>query len=399
MKSAVYKVLLLCGVLSPVGHAGVSLADSAPLIGMPDSYAIRYNAYVNVGYDDNVNCSERDEEKGGFVRFGVGASYADYESVSRLSYNARIGAQLYNKNSNGTSDRLFSDISLGANFSHSFASDSSYTGSFSLTYTPDPDYSQAYTSAYTHGDCLMWSFNNTYSQGIDERWSWNASLGFSGNHYSESQYSDDNRYYLSATAGLAYAADPRTTYGVNLSFRYDSRNMGYNSENLYLTGYVSHLLSPISSCYLSVGSQMKTVDSELNFYPTFSASYRRELTEGLSANVYASLDNENVGTYVRSTGSNFLSDLTWRVGCSLTYAYTPTVSFTGGVSLVESDYSKGTNNMRDASRTSWTANVGMSYVFTENLTGNINYSFTSNDGGVGYNYDRNVISTGLNYSF
>jgi len=398
MKSVVYKGLLLCGILAPVSDAGVSLADSAPLIGVPDSYAIRYNAYVNVGFDDNLNNSEHDEKKGGFVRFGVGASYADYESVSRLSYDASIGAQLYNKDSNGTQDRFFSDIHLGARFSHSFAADRTYACSMSLSYTPDPEYSHAYTSAHSHGDCLMWSLSNTYSQGIDERWSWNASVGFSGSDYSESEYSDDDRYYLSATAGLAYAADPRTTFGVNMSYRFDSRSMGYDSENLYLIGYVRHLLSPISSCYLSLGTQMKYVDSEINFYPSFSASYRRELTEGLSANVYASLDNENVGTYERTTGGSFLSDLTWRVGCSLTYAYTPTVSFVGGVSLVESDYSKGTNRLRDTNRTAWTANVGMRYAFTETVTGNINYSYTSSDG-YGYNYDRSVISTGVNYSF
>ncbi|MDO5470785.1 MAG: hypothetical protein Q4F38_05730 [Akkermansia sp.] len=395
MKSAIYKALLIGGVFAPSVY-GLSLYDTSPMIGVPESYAIRYRAYVNVGYDDNVHSSPN-AESGAFVKFGVGASYADYESVSKLSYNVQLGAQIYDKGSHGTNDQMFSDASLNATYSRSLGAASSYTLSMHVSYRPDPDYSHAFTGAYAHGDCLNWHIRNTYSEGIDERWSWNASVGFSGSMYTDSAYSYDDRYYATLSMGLAYVADERTTYGVNLSYRYDFRDEGANSENVYLNGYVRHTLSPVSSCYLAVGVQAKTMGGSTDMYPTLSASYRRTLSEGLSVEAYTSYDNENVNSYYKPTRANYRSVATWRIGTRFNYAFTPTVSFQWGASLVQTNYSKGTHGLASSDRTLWSAYVGMRYVFTESLVGNVQYTYTSSDSS--YSYDRNVISAGLEYNF
>lgn len=396
MKSSVIKALMISGALAPSVYA-LSLYDTSPLIGVPESYAIRYRAYVNVGYDDNVHSSQNNVESGAFVRFGVGASYADYESVSKLSYNAKIGAQVYDKGSHGTNKQVFSDISLNANYSRSLSATSSYTLAANFSYSPDPDYSQAYTGYYSNGDRMTWSLRNTYSQAIDERWSWNASLTFSGNIYCDSAYDYDNRYYVTLSSGVAYVADERTTYGMNVSYRYDLRDQGENSENVYLTGYVSRTLSPVSSCYLSVGVQSKLMGGSSDIYPTFSASYRRTLSEGLSVEAYTSYDNENVNSYSWYTNSNYRSVATWRTGARFNYVFTPIVSFQWGASFVQTDYSKGQNNMKSYDRTQWSAYVGMRYAFSETLTGNVRYEYMTSDST--YSYDRNVISAGLEYSF
>lgn len=395
MKSLVYKSLLLSGALAPAASA-FSLYDSAPAIGVPESYAVRYSAYMNVGYDDNRNCSEHNAKGGGFVRFGLTAAYADYESVTKISYNARVGAQLYNKDAHGTDHRLFSDISLSAALTHSITPTSLYSLRLGLTFTPQPEYSNGISGYQSYGDCVNWNISNSYSQALDERWSWNAELAFSGNIYLNSAYAYDDRYYFTLGTGLSYRASERTSYGINLRARYELRNKGYDSTSYFLTGSVTHALSPISSCSLSGGIQAKVIDGGLDVYPTLSASYRRVLMEGLSANAYLSLSNENVSTY--SYYGNYKSDMTWRAGVTMRYAYTPKVAFRAGVSLIDARYSKGTNNLPNRHRTAVTLSVGMDYVFTENLTGTLDYSHTLSDG-KGYDYNRNIISAGLRYSF
>lgn len=134
MKSTIFKALALSGLLS-VSAFGLSLYDAAPPIGLPESHAMKYGVYMNAGYDSNLNNeSNGDREDGGFVRYGVTASYADYETVTKKTFTARLGAQLYNKTANGTDQRNFSDISVSATLSHAFSAGSQYTGNFSLTY-------------------------------------------------------------------------------------------------------------------------------------------------------------------------------------------------------------------------------------------------------------------------
>lgn len=395
MKSSIYKILILSGALAPAASA-FSLYDSAPAIGVPESYAVRYNAYMNVGYDDNSNCSESNKKGGAFVRFGVEAAYADYESVTKISYNARVGAQLYNKTAHGTDHRFFSDVAFNANLTHSITPTSLYSLSVGFTFTPQPEYSNGISGYQSYGDCINWNISNTYSQALDERWSWNCMLAFSGNIYLNSDYQYDDRYYYTLGTGFSYKASERTTYGINLRARYEMRSKGYDSQSYFLTGSVTHALSPISSCSFSAGAQMKIVDGSVDLYPTLSASYRRVLTEGLTASAYISLSNENVSTY--NYYGNYKSDMTWRAGVNLRYAYTPKVAFRGGLSLIDAHYSKGTNGLPNRHRTAVTLSAGMDYVFTETLTGTLDYSYTISDG-KGYDYNRNIISAGLRYSF
>lgn len=398
MKSFVYKMLFACCALTPAVH-GFSLFDTAPPIGVPESYAMRYNAYVNVGYDDNINYSVVNKKSGGFVRFGVGASYADNESATRLSYNVRLGAQLYNDTAYGTDDRLFSDISVGARLYKALDRGSSYSCSLSLSYTPQPDYANPISRIDVQSDCLNWNLSNIYSQAIDERWSWNISLAYSGNIYGNENYYSDDRQYLSGGFGVKYKASPLTTYGITSRYSYEFREYGMDSESLYLTGDVSHALSPISSCSLSLGTQLKFIDGSSDLYPYLSASYRRQLAEGLSATAYARFSNENTDSYSRSTNSTYRSVETWRMGFDCSYAYTPRVSFLFGAYVTYADYGSSTANVGGYDRTTWAVTCGMNYNFTESLMGTLRYTHTESDDSRYGEYDRNTVSAGLNYSF
>ncbi len=395
MKSLILKSLALGGVLSPAAFA-LSLYDTAPPIGLPESYAIRYNANLSAGYDDNLNSSSDNKKGGGFVRFGFGGSASDQESVTRMHYTFRVGGKLYDENAYGTNQQFFSESSLSASLSHSFGAGSVYTAAFSLSYTPEPDYANGISAAASQGECLNWNLSNSYSRAIDSRWSWSANLGYSGNIYTQSEYKHDDRQYLTGGMSLNYRHSTLTSYNLSASGSYDFRDAGYNSQNINLTAGVNHSLSPVSSVNASLGTQVKFIDGDVNLYPTVRMGYNRKLTEGLSVSSYLSLYNENVNTY-RQGGGNYLSDLALRVGANMTYVLTPTVSFNFGLSLLSSQYSDG-EGMQDSSETTWTVTAGMSYRLTERITSNVSYTFTDANEDAG-SYQRNVVSAGLNYAF
>ncbi len=394
MKSAIYKVLLLTGALAPAAY-GFSLFDTAPAIGVPESYAMRYNAYVNVGYDDNVNCSVHNQKSGEFVRFGVGMSYADYESATKISYSARVGAQLYNKTANGVDERLFSDISLSALLSHSFERGSVYSCRLYLRYTPEPEYDNLYSAVDSWGTSLNWNLSNVYSQAIDARWSWNLNLSYGGFVYTDNTYNDD-REYITLGTGLSYKASERTTYGANVSYRIEDRQKGEDSESFFLSGSVNHCLNPVSSFALSLGAQLKMVDGWSRLSPTLDFSYRRSLAEGLSARAYVAYSNENVNSFENQ--SNYRTVATWRAGIALEYAYTHRVTFTGGLSMYDSQHEDSDRGDVDYASTYWSASVGMRYRFTGNLTGNVDFVHYDSKGRYG-SYERNRVSAGVSYSF
>ncbi len=396
MKSRFLSALCLACASAPAALA-FNLYDTAPSIGVPQSHAMRYHAHATVGYDDNLNSSTDDKDDGFFTNFGVGASYSNQEAATRISYSANLGARLYDKSAEGSSRELFGDCNLVGSLSHSFSAASAYTTSLSLNYSPDLNLSDSISSAYSQGEVFRWSWSHAYSRAIDQRWSWSLSGSYSGNAYTDSAYHNDDRQYVTGGLTLSYRYSPLTTYSVSTTYRHDFRRVGENSDNVYLNGSVSHSLTPISSVYATVGMQLKTVASETKLYPNLRAGYRREIKEGVSANIYFSLDNENVDTGTRASYM-YLSDQTIRTGASINYAMTHKVSFYVDASVLYNDYSDHTGGRADEEKTTWVLSTGMRYKFSDNLTGLINYQYTSCEQDAG-DYHRNKVSTGVSYSF
>lgn len=401
MKSRYISVLLALGALAPAAYS-LSLYDTAPPIGLPESHAVRYSASVSGGYDDNLNASRYNKQGGSYARFGVTASYADYESVNKLSYSATVGGTFYDKRANRANQRLFSNIGFSASMSRSLSNGGAYSLNASVSYRPEPDYANGISAARAQGDCFNWSLSNSYSQSIDSRWSWTLSASTSGNIYTTGEYRDDNREYLSASAALNYKASTQTSYSLSTSYRFDFRETGNNSRNLYVNTSVHHALDAVSSCSLSAGFQTKFIAGQSNMYPNLRAGYNRVLGQGLSVSSYLSLDNENVNTYARrynGGGINYLSDMAWRVGATFSYAINPRMSANFGGSVLSSAYSKGTDGAGDIDRTTWTLSCGFRYRVREDISWHIDYIYTHATGSEDYGYDRNNISTGISYSF
>ena len=402
MKSTVFKALALSGVLA-ASSGGFSLYDSAPPIGLPESHAMKYGVYVRAGYDSNLNNTDSaNREDGGFVRYGVTASYADYEAATKKNFSARIGGQLYNKTAMGTDERNFSDISISGTVSHAFSAGSQYVLDVDLDYTPEPDYSNGTSAANSQGNCLNWSLSNAYSRMIDCRWSWTANVSYNGNVYTDSMFEQDDRTYIAGGLSLNMREDSRTTYGLNTTIRHEDRSEGLDSDSWFTNLSVAHALSPTDSLSFKLGIQAKFIDGSADIYPTLDFSYRRVMTQGLSATGYARFSNENVDTFSRGGNVNYRSNNTLRVGVDVEYVFTPVVTFHGGLALIRCEYSDATNGASDYDSMTTNFKVGMRYKFSESLTGDISYTYTYGDPGkLSYinHYERNVISTGLSYSF
>lgn len=400
MKSYFYKSVLLAGMCAGSASA-ISLYDMAPSVGLPQSHAMQCNAYARLGYDSNMNTSFGEKEASCYVNAGVGASYADFESVDKISYNVNLGATKYLQKPKDDGRTMYADCGLSASMVHSFSASSSYMASLSMTYSPEPDYASGVSASRRQGDCLYWSFNNSYHEAMDARWSWNVGASYSGNLYSETEFQYDDRQYLSANAGLSYRATELLSYNTSLSYRYDFRDKGFNSNNLTLSIGFSLALDPVSSCCGNLGLQTKQVDGEVFLSPNLYLGYNRKVSEGLSASAFISLSNENVDTY-RISG-DYLSDLALRVGVNSTYTLSPAVSFVFGLSAVHNNYSRGTNRMADETSITIEPTVGMDYRFSEQLTGNIRYAYTwyDIDRGSTYSegYTRHNVSAGVTYSF
>lgn len=404
MRSMFLKALCLPALLAGGGWA-ISLYDTAPAIGLPESEAVKYVLSAHVGYNDNINSTHR-KTSSLYTGASLNTTYSDFESTTKTHYNATLGATYYLKRAYSTNNRWFSNTSVGGGISHSFSDRCTYSLNASLRYQPEPDYSNNISASRAQGDCFNWSLSNAVTRAIDSRWSWTANVAYTGNFYSEKTYQYDDRQYIHGGVSLSVRTSELVSYSFNLNYRKDLKrsNYGYNSDNFYATLGTNRSLSPYSSMNVSAGVQQKYIHGEKIWSPTLRAGYNRKVAEGFSVNFYASLDNENVNTYRGSVGS-YLSDPSWRMGFSGSYTWTPDVSVNFGCSYYVSNYSRGEGGLQSYSTYSVSPNVGISFRMTDHLRGNLHYSYSISDssGGYGtsrgYKYSRNNISFSTSYTF
>lgn len=403
MRSMFLKALCLSALLAGEGLA-MSLYDTAPAIGLPESEAVKYTLTANVGYNDNINSTHK-KTSSLYTGASLGTSYSDFESTTKTHYNATLGATYYLKRAYRTNNRWFSNTSVGAGITHSFSDRCSYSMDASLRYQPEPDYSNGMSVSRAQGDCFNWSLSNAVTRAIDSRWNWSVNASYSGNYYAEKAYQYDDRQYINGGMRLSVRTSELVTYNFSLSYRRDMKrsNYGYNSNNFYATLGTSRSLTPYSSMSIDAGVQQKYIHNEKIWSPTLRAGYNRKVAEGFSVNFYASLDNENVNTYRGGVGS-YLSDPSWRMGFNGSYTWTPDVSFNFGCSYYVSSYSRGEGGLQDYSTYTVTPSVGISFRMTDHLRGNLHYTYTLSDssglyGVRGNKYGRNNVSFSTSYTF
>lgn len=394
------RFLIWGGVCLAPAATAFSLFDTAPAIGLPESYPVRWGVSVSAGYDTNVNAVRRndpDYKASSFVRFGVNSSYSDQDSLTSLSYNLSLGGTLYTENMPGSSDQLMSNSSLTFSLTHRFDTTLSYTTNNSLSYTPEPDYATGISAANRQGEAFNYSTSHTISKALDSRWSLSTTASYSGVTYSNKEYQQDDRNYLSLAESATFRANSRTSYSMTASTQMVERNTGLDAKNIYLNVGINHSLSPISSCTLTVGSQMKNQDGvQDEWSPTLNAGYTRTVAGRLNINSYVALSNESVGTY--RSGRNYASDQCWRVGINCSQPLTHVLSLTYGGSAIFNHYSMGQGGLPTNSETTYNLNCGLTLRHTSQLSSSLTYAYTH--GQTWDNkYARNVWSYSLSYSF
>lgn len=393
--------LLLVGFcLGGPAASAYSLFDTAPAIGLPESYPVRWSVSLSAGYDTNVNAVNRSSsayKESSFVRFGLHSSYSDQDSVTSLSYGLNLGGTLYTENVSGTSDQLMSNSDVTLSLTHRFDSTFSYSTSNHVSYTPEPDYASGISASRRQGEAFNYSTSHTLSKALDARWSMSTTASYSGVMYSNKEYKQDDRNYVNVSESASFRANSRTSYTISFRGQMVARNEGLNARNLYANVGVNHSLSPVSSCNLTVGSQMKSQNGmEDKWSPTLNAGYNRVVAGRLNVSSYISLSNESVGTY--RYGRSYGSDQCWRMGITCSQPLTHVISINYGASAIFSHYAMGQQGLpSDADRT-YNLNVGFSWRHTSHMSSTVMYSFT--DGHTWQtNYLRSVWSYSLSYSF
>lgn len=405
MKSYFYKSLLLSGVCATMGGA-YSLYDTAPMVGLPESYNIKYSASLRVGYDSNVNWSYRNADESPYVNASIGAKYADMESVNKLNYSVRLGFTYYTGiDDNSTAAETRGDCMVSADIVHAFDSANTLSSSLYATYSPQPDYADGYSPAYCIGDMLSLSQVNVYSHALDSRWSLNANLAFRMVTYTESEEQSDNRYYIEAGVGARYRESSIMTYKFDLSYTRELRKEGLDSDRYVATIGFQRALDPFSSLGGDIGVAARVYPQDTIYSPCGKISYNRKLSEGLNARVYASYADENAGSYTSfgSGSQTYLKNQTVRFGARISYILSPDVTYSFGAAYIITDRSEASRGARPYTCDRYEISAGLDYAFTSQLRGSISVSYSDlsreYDGLAEESSDRWNVSAGVTYNF
>lgn len=405
MKSYFYKSLLLSGLCATVGGA-YSLYDTAPMVGLPESYNIKYSASVRVGYDSNVDWSYRNEDESPYVNASVSARYADMESVNKLSYDVKLGVTQYTGiDDNSSAAETRGDCQVSAGVVHAFDAVNTLSSSLYATYSPQPDYADGYSPAYCMGDMLSLSQVNVYSYALDSRWSLSGTLAFRMISYSESVEQADDRYYIEAGVGTRYKESSIMTYKADFSYTRELRKEGLDSDRYVVTVGFQRSLDPFSSLGADIGAAARVYAQDTIYSPCCKISYKRKLSEGLNARVFASYADENAGSYMSygGGGQTYLKNETIRFGARISYILSPDVTYSFGAAYILTDRSDATRGGRSYSCDRYEISAGLDYAFTRQLRGSVSVSYSDlsreYDGASEESTDRWNVSTGITYSF
>lgn len=391
----------MCVASATVGGA-FSLYDTAPLVGLSESYNVKYSASVGVGYDSNVNWSDGNEDASPYVSASVGARYADMESVNKFSYDVRLGFKHYTGlDNNSPTAETRGDCRVGVNMVHAFDSVNTLSSSLYATYSPQPDYADGYSPAYCLGDMLTVSQSNVYTHALDSRWSVNGSVSFQMIRYMESIEQSDDRYYIMGGVGAQYRESSIMTYKLDLTYSRELRNEGLDSDRYVVKVGFQRALDPFSSCGADVGIAARVYSQETVVSPCFNFSYRRKLTEGLNARVYVSYADENAGSYQSS--QTYLENRTLRFGSEFDYVLSPDVTYSFGAAYMVTKRSDATHGAKDYDCDRYEIRAGINYAFTQQLRGYIKASYSvlsqQYEGRPETSPNRWNVSTGVTYSF
>lgn len=404
MKSFYY--LCCCCCLSAVSTVSAqNLYDLAAPVGLEDSIPLKWNASVNVGYDDNVNSVSRSNpahQSSAFTSINVGASMSDMDARTQLSFNGRIGGIFYLDKMRFGSNQVVSNTSLTAMLNHVIDPTLKYNASASIAYQPEPDYQSGITAPRRMGDYLHFYFNNSISKAWSNRFSTTTGANVSTLNYQEAIAQTEDTTHVGLSQVFRYKWTPRAA--VNLEWRgnYTTRRYGYDSFSNFVLVGGEYAIDKYTNATLKVGPQFKHISGR-NTDTTLSleGAVDRMVADKLVLGMFVRLANESTETY--SMGQSYEKNMATRIGVRGTYCFTPIWSLAGNVNFIRSDFSQGAGIYTpDRTETTWNFSAHLECKLTKDLVAYASYSFTNGQysgGSSRPSYLRNVFTLGTTFNF
>lgn len=404
MKSLFYLSLMASGMLA-VHANGQSLYTLAGPVGLEESLPLKWTFNLAGGYDDNVNASNYDQQEAAFISTDIGASLANYDSVTQYSFSAKLGGIFYLKDLEGETNESLSNSTLSANLSHSFDQTLRYNGSVSFAWQPEPNYSNGIANARRDGDYIYVYVSSSVSKAWTSRYSTTLGATSSMINYQEDSAKTDNRDYVGMDFTNRYKWTERLAISLSWNGSYCDREYGNNEFSNFVMAGAEYAVAENTSATLRVGPQFKYVESYgTRTYPSAEFGLNHRMSDRFMIGTFIRYSNEATNTYIPYSGASYYSNETWRFGVNSTLKLTHRASLNCGVNLISSEYSRlssGSNS--DTSDLTFNATAGIKLLLTNALALTAQYSYTNGSYG-GYNYpmpsyNRNVFSFGVNYSF
>lgn len=404
MKSLFYLSLMAAGMFAVHANAQ-SLYTLAGPVGLEESIPLKWSFNLAGGYDDNVNASNYDQQESAFISTDIGASLANYDSVTQYSFSAKLGGIFYLKDLEGNTNESLSNSTLSANLSHSFDQTLRYNGSLSFAWQPEPNYSNGIANSRQDGDYIYVYVSSSVSKAWTSRYSTTLGANFSMIDYQEDTAKTDNRDYVGMDFTNRYKWTERLALSLSWNGSYCHREYGNNEFSNFVMAGAEYAVAENTSATLRVGPQFKYVDGYgTKTYPSAEFGLNHRMSDRFMIGMFVRYSNEATNTYIPNSGASYYSNETWRFGVNSTLKLTHRVSLDAGVNLISSDYTNPSSaGNSDTTTLTFNATAGIKLMLTNALALTAQYSYT-NGTYSGYNYpmpayNRNVFSFGVNYSF
>jgi hypothetical protein len=388
---------LTAGTLSAQGIFNVSPND-----GVTESIPLEFSVFANVGWDDNVTPTstlyEGDESL--YTSFGVGANYVNITPQTVVDVNLVLGMLYYFDNiEDPEADDTYYSVRLPFSITHSVSERLRFATRNYVFYGLEPDYTYGAVNDRSNEEYFFFSTDNSVGYKWTERlgtytgFQWNT-LDYDGN---DSRNDRDN---FIAYNQFRYVVSQQTIATLDYRYRWTDVSGGRDTENQKLLLGVEHRFSETSVLIARAGVQYREVDGrDSQTDPTFEIEYRNEVNESFRVRASAAYEINDYGTSLFD-GANFENNQVFRINLAGDYYVSPDLYLTGGVNYINNDYYGG--NVEDDTVDVFNIYIGATYQIQHNLSGNINYNFTtSNDdtGALNRDYDRNRVQAGLTYTF
>ncbi|MGB0990971.1 MAG: MtrB/PioB family outer membrane beta-barrel protein [Akkermansiaceae bacterium] len=391
------------------------LYDLAPNDEAKESSPIKWNAGVELGWDDNVTPTAGNNDESTYVRAYVGATLVSITPQTTWDVFVRVGGIYYLDNVNlpapaSDPDDFVGQGRLGINWAHRVSERLRFSSRNYIAYELEPDYSYGLTTDRQIDEYLHYQTDNAVGYKWTERFATYTGFTFRGVDYANASSGND-REILSFYNQFRFVASPQTIWTLDYRYSETSATGGAaDSTNQYVTLGVEHRFSPTSVLALKAGMQMRNTNGGSDSdSPFVEAAVRTRVNESLSVRAFARYSIEDYGTSF--FGHTYDTNNTLRVGISADYTVSPDLTLHAGLNYISTDMEDGrattiAGPVADLDTDILNLYLGFSYKLNDGvyLTGSYNWTDSDANGGrpgvAGTRtYDRNRASLGVRVEF